>query len=105
MTVAVVAPAATVTDAGTVATAVLELERVTTAPPVGAATSKVIVPVLAIPPETDVGDRLTEDTPFSICASQPVIMIGPHPESVSHPVPALDTTPFGSVPFVPEVTS
>ena len=100
-----VAPAATVTDAGTVATLVFELVRVTTAPPVGAATERVTVPVLAAPPVTDAGDRATEDTPFSICASRPDMMIGPQPESVSQPGPAFDTTPFGKVPFVPEMTS
>jgi len=55
--VAVVAPAATVTDAGTVAAAVLELESVTTVPPAGAAADKVIFPVLDVPPITEVGVR------------------------------------------------
>src|SRR5215471_16994167 len=47
MKVAVVAPAATVTDAGTVAAFVLLLASATTAPPAGAAVAKVTVPVLA----------------------------------------------------------
>jgi len=55
----VVVPAATVTLAGTVATAVLELERVTTAPPVGAAPLRVTVPVDELPPTTVVGERVT----------------------------------------------
>jgi len=44
----------------------LVLVRFTTAPPVGAATAKVTVPVLEVPPVTDVGERVTEETPFSI---------------------------------------
>jgi hypothetical protein len=53
--VAEVLPAATVTLAGTVAAAVLLLERVTTAPPVGAAPLSVTVPVELFPPTTVVG--------------------------------------------------
>ena len=59
--VALVAPAATMTLAGTVATAVLLLERVTSAPPEGAAAVKVTVPVVELPPTTDVGLTLTAD--------------------------------------------
>jgi hypothetical protein len=57
--VAVVAPSATVTFAGTVATAVLLLVNVTVAPPAGAATLKVTVPVEGLPFVTEVGFRLT----------------------------------------------
>ena len=57
---AVVLPAATVTLEGTVATALLLLERVTTAPPDGAGPESVTVPVEAVPPTTEVGLRLTE---------------------------------------------
>jgi|SRR5271157_4819555 len=59
--VAVVAPAATVTLAGTVAEALL-LPSVTAAPPVGAALLKVTVPVEEAPPVTVVGFKLTEDS-------------------------------------------
>ena len=53
--VAEVRPASTVTLAGTVAAAVLLLESVTTAPPVGAALPRVTVPVELFPPTTVVG--------------------------------------------------
>ena len=58
--VAVVAPAATVTLAGTRAVVVLLLDRVTAAPPDGAGPFNVTVPVDGVPPTTDVGLRLTE---------------------------------------------
>ena len=58
--VAVVALGATVTLAGTCAAAVLLLESVTTAPPVGAGPLRVTVPVEELPPTTDEGVRLTE---------------------------------------------
>ena len=60
--VALDAPAAMVTLAGTVATAVLLLVSDTTAPPAGAADVKVTVPVEALPPVTLVG---LSDTAFS----------------------------------------
>ena len=61
--VAVVAPAATVTDAGTVAAFVLLLVSATAAPPAGAAVVKVTVPVLAAPPVTAVGFSESTATP------------------------------------------
>src|SRR5260370_14375566 len=59
---AVVAPAATVTLEGTVATDVLLLESATCAPPVGAGPLSVTVPVEEFPPVTLVGFRETEDS-------------------------------------------
>jgi hypothetical protein len=56
--VALVAPAATVTLAGT-CTAALLLDRLTTAPPLGAAPLKVTVPVEELPPVTAVGLKLS----------------------------------------------
>ena len=58
--VALVAPAVTVTLAGTCAADVLLLVRVTTAPPDGAGPVKVTVPVDEVPPITELGLRLTE---------------------------------------------
>jgi hypothetical protein len=56
----VVVPAGTVTLAGTVATAVLLLDRVTTAPPAGAAALSVTVPVDVLPPGRLVGWTLND---------------------------------------------
>src|SRR5437870_9489749 len=58
--VALVAPAATVTLEGTLATVVLLLESATVAPPVGAAPLNVTVPVEEFPPVTLVGLSETE---------------------------------------------
>ena len=57
--VAVVAPANTVTDAGTWATTVLLDVKLTTAPPTGAGLSKVTVPAEDTPPSTVAGLTLT----------------------------------------------
>jgi len=56
--VAVVAPAATVTDAGTTASEVAA-DRETETPPVGAARLRVTVPVTELPPTIAVGVTLT----------------------------------------------
>ena len=57
--VAVVAPASTVTDAGTWAAAVLLDVKLTAAPPAGAGAFKVTVPVDDTPPCTVAGLMLT----------------------------------------------
>src|SRR5436305_13507425 len=57
---AVVAPAATVTDAGAVAPSRLLLVNRTTAPPAGAAALSVTVPVLFAPPVSVAGFRVIE---------------------------------------------
>ena len=66
--VAVVDPAATVTEAGTVALALL-LERVTVKPPVGAVPLRVTVPVLEEPPITEVGLRTSEEMVGAVIVS------------------------------------
>ena len=59
---ALVAPAATVTLEATVATEVLPLLRVTTAPPLGAGPLRVTVPVELFPPLTDVGLSVRDES-------------------------------------------
>jgi hypothetical protein len=59
--VALLAPAATVTVAGTVAVDVLLLEREMAAPPVGAGPLSVTVPVEGDPPVTLVGFSVSEE--------------------------------------------
>ena len=56
------APAATVTLAGTFAAVVLLLCKVTTAPPAGAAAFRLTVPVELFPPTTEVGFLAIEES-------------------------------------------
>ena len=60
--VALLAPPATVTLAGTVAAVVLSLDRETAAPPLGAGPLSVTVPVDADPPVTLVGFSAIEES-------------------------------------------
>src|SRR5213594_103750 len=60
--VAVMPPVGTVTLAGTVATPGLLLDRLTTAPPLGAGPLSVTVPVEELPPVTLVGLRLSDES-------------------------------------------
>lgn len=75
--------AATVTDAGTTATAGLELDRLTTAPPVGASPSKYTTfAVVDSPPVTFAGDNTSElgtagRTPKPVLARDPVTPVRP----------------------------
>ena len=73
--VAEVALAGTVTLAGTCAAALLLLDSVTTAPPVGAGMFSVTVPVEEVPPTTEVGFRATELTPFAITVRPAVRLV------------------------------
>src|SRR5215208_1525668 len=59
---AVVAPAGTVTLAGTVAAAVLSLERAAAKPPDGAGAVSLIVPVALCPPRMSRGDTVSDES-------------------------------------------
>ncbi len=66
--VAVVAPAGTVTDAGTVAQELLE-ESPTVVPPVGAGRLKVTVPIEDVPPTTAAGETVSCNWPTFVMES------------------------------------
>jgi hypothetical protein len=72
--VALLAFAATVTDAGTVAAAVLLLVSVTTVPPVGAGPVRVTVPVLFVPPVTEVGLAVRVESAVGLIVSVAVLL-------------------------------
>ena len=104
--VAVVCPAATVTVVGTVADSPL-VDKLSMVPPVGAGELSVTVPVAGVPPTTDVGEMVN---PIGTgiernLSTKPVKFGAPHPEAVSHPGPALELLPSGSVPLFPVTTS
>lgn len=72
--VRLVVPAVTVTLAGTVAAAVLLLDRATTLPPEGAAADSVTVPVDDVPPVTVVGLSESDD---SVGPALPGVTVSP----------------------------
>jgi hypothetical protein len=74
--VATVAPAATVTVAGTVAADVFEEVRVTTWPPVGAAFARVAVPVPVAPPKKLVAEVVSV-TEFAACRVKVAVWVTP----------------------------
>ena len=69
MKFALVDPAGTVTEAGTVAAAVSLLVRLTEIPPAGAGPVSVTIPVELVPPCTDAGLTLTEVRPGGVTVS------------------------------------
>ena len=78
--VALLAPAATVTLAGTVAAAVLSLKRETVAPPLGACPLRVTVPVEGDPPVTLIGLSTIEESvvePCGVTVSEAVLVPPP----------------------------
>jgi hypothetical protein len=78
--VALLAPAATVTLAGTVAAAVLSLIRETAAPPVGAGPLRVTVPLEGEPPVTLIGLSASEESvaePGGVTVSEAVLVPPP----------------------------
>ena len=72
--VAVVAPASTVTDAGTWAAVVLLDVKLTTAPPAGAGASRVTVPVDDAPPCTVAGLMFTPLSAATVAVTVKVVV-------------------------------
>jgi hypothetical protein len=70
-------PAATVTEAGTVATDVALLESVIDTPPVPAFPLRVTVPVDVLPPTTDVGLRVNEASVRGLMVKLAVLLTEP----------------------------
>ena len=68
------APAAIVTEAGTVPTGLFE-ERVTTIPPVGAGAVRVTVPVDVVPPRIDVGLNASVAVVGAVMVSAPEALV------------------------------
>src|SRR2546429_427335 len=66
--VALVCPATTVMEAGTVASALL-LASVTTVPPAGAGPARFTVPMDVLPPKTDVGESVKDETAGGLIVS------------------------------------
>ena len=108
--VAVEAPAATVTEAGTV-TAVLDDASVTACPPAAAAVLRVTVPVIAVPfpPSMVEAERVRLEIVAAFTPrtwlTRPWKFSAPRPVTVSQPAAALDVEPLGRVPLLPDVTS
>ena len=78
--VALLAPPATVTLAGTVAAVVLSLDRETAAPPLGAGPLRVTVPVEGDPPVTLMGLSAIEESvvePCGVTVSEAVLVTPP----------------------------
>ena len=94
---AVVAPAATVTVAGTVAHALFD-ESVTTSPLGPAALARVTVPVDDTLPNTEVGETVTLDTVASETVRVAVLFVVPR-VAVIVAVPVLETAVVVTVKF------
>ena len=101
LNVAVVAPAGTVTLAGTVAEVLLEA-RFTTAPPVGAAVPRVTVPVDGEPPTTLVGDRVKPANAIGLIVSE-VLTLTPEAVAVIVEVDTVETAEVETVNVVEKV--
>lgn len=99
-------PAGTTTDGGTTAFESLD-ERLTVVPKPIAVFETVTVPVAVLPPKTEDGLTETEATlpKLEYLETKPDQIMGPQPESVSQPTPAVEVVPSGRVPFVPDMTS
>ena len=75
MKVLVVFPAATVTLAGTVTTALLLLESEMLTPPLGAGAVRFTVPVAEFPPTTLEGLRLRELRAVVVCGNETLVLL------------------------------